>query len=129
MNHTTGSELSFYMGILKWLILNNNTWKHLTVCKQMTSTNLFKNKVTYKQFASKSYIYIYIYMLPHGGLSSLVKELSATVSVMQGSSKELSSLVAMKKCKQRLLLLFAKYKIPKIPLANVVRLWPCGLKP
>ena len=36
----------------------------------------------------------------------------------------------MKKCKQRLLLLFAKHKKHlKIPLANVVRLWSCGLKP
>ena len=57
------------------------------------------------------YIYIYIYIerererertvclwmtiyAPPWGLSSLVNELTATVSVMQGSSKELSSLVS-----------------------------------
>ena len=40
------------------------------------------------------YIYIYIYNAPPWGLSSLTKGMSVTVSVMQGSSKELSSLVA-----------------------------------
>ena len=52
-------------------------------------------------FNAKYYIYIYIYIYmwmtiyaPPWGLSSLAKELSATVNVMQGSSKELSSLVA-----------------------------------
>ena len=49
-------------------------------------------------------------------LSSLAKELPAVASVMQSSSKELSTLVAdrvLKKCKQRLLLLlFLKIKIP-----------------
>ncbi len=33
-------------------------------------------------------------MLPHGGLISLAKELPAAASVMQSSSKELSTLVA-----------------------------------
>ena len=71
---------------------------------------------------------------PPWGLSCLRKELSATVSVMQGSSKELSSLVAgrvwknvNKCCCCCCCLLNIKYL--KIPLANVVRLWPCGLKP
>ena len=58
------------------------------------------------------YIYIYIYIYVHAppwGLSSLAKELLAATSLMQTSSKELSTLVAdriLKKCKQRLLLLF-----------------------
>ena len=39
------------------------------------------------------YIYIYIYA-PPWGLSSLAKELPAAASVMQSSSKELSTLVA-----------------------------------
>ena len=39
------------------------------------------------------YIYIYIYA-PPWGLSTLVKELSAAGSVMQSSSKDLSTLVA-----------------------------------
>ena len=39
------------------------------------------------------YIYIYIYA-PPWGLSTLAKELSAAASVMQSSSKELSTLVA-----------------------------------
>ena len=60
------------------------------------------------------YIYIYIYA-PPWGLSTLAKELPVAASVMQSSSKELSTLVAdrvLKKCKQRLLLLFLKIKIP-----------------
>ena len=83
------------------------------------------------------YIYIYIYIIyiyiyinaPPWGLSSLAKELTATVSVMQGSSKELSSLVVdrvSKKSKQRLLLLFAKHKIPKNSLSQrspLVAVW------
>ena len=50
---------------------------------------------------------------PPWRLSSLAKELPAAASVMQSSSKELSTLVAvrvLKKCKQRLLLLFLKIK-------------------
>ena len=35
-------------------MLNNNIWKHLTVCKQVTSNNLFKT-VTYKKLAYESY--------------------------------------------------------------------------
>ena len=37
-------------------MLDNDTWKLLTVCKQMSS-NLSKNKVTYKLFGYKPYIY------------------------------------------------------------------------
>ena len=44
-------------------------------------------------YACFIYIYIYIYA-PPWGLSSLAKELPATASVMQSSSKELSTLVA-----------------------------------
>ena len=38
------------------LVLNSNTWKCLTVYKQMSS-GLFKNNVTYKLFIQKSYIF------------------------------------------------------------------------
>ena len=45
---------------MKLLVLDNNTWNHLPVCKQMSS-GLFKN-VTYKLFVDKSYIVdIYMY--------------------------------------------------------------------
>ena len=46
----------------EWIMLNENTWKHLTVCKQMSSCS-FKNNVTDKLFAYKSYIFeiLYIY--------------------------------------------------------------------
>ena len=37
-------------------MLDNNAWNHLIVCNQMSSSNLFKNKVTYKLFANKFYI-------------------------------------------------------------------------
>ena len=37
------------------LELHNNTWNHLTVCKQMSSGS-FKNNATYKLFIYKSYI-------------------------------------------------------------------------
>ena len=50
------------------------------------------------------------------GLSSLAKELSATVSVMQGSSKELSSLEAdrvWKNVNKGCCCCMLKYKIPK----------------
>ena len=40
-------------------MLDNITWNHLTVWKQMSS-GFFKNDVTYKLFIYKSYIYIYI---------------------------------------------------------------------
>ena len=39
-------------------MLNSTTWNYLTVCKQMSSKNSFKNKITKKVFAYKSYIYI-----------------------------------------------------------------------
>ena len=41
--------------IIELLVLNNNTWNHLTMCKQMSS-GLFKNKVSYKLFSYKSYL-------------------------------------------------------------------------
>ena len=79
---------------------------------------------TCSSFLSRSSnLYIYIYAPPLG-LSSLAKELPAAASVMQSSSKELSTLVAdrvLKNVNKRLLLLFLK-KYLKIPLANVVRL-------
>ena len=40
-------------------LLDRNTLNHLTVCKETRSNNLFRNKVTYKLFANKLYIYIY----------------------------------------------------------------------
>ena len=42
---------------LQLLVLDSNTGKHLTLCKQMNSYS-FKNNVTYKLFIYKSYIYI-----------------------------------------------------------------------
>ena len=36
-------------------MLDSDTWNHLTVCKQMSSNKLLKNKVTNKWFAEKSY--------------------------------------------------------------------------
>ena len=46
---------------IKLLVLDNNTWKHLTVCKHMGS-DLFKD-ITYKLFVCKSYIFnTYIYI-------------------------------------------------------------------
>ena len=47
------------------------------------------------EFHEYIYIYIYIYIYaPPWGLSTLANELSASASVMQSSSKELSILVA-----------------------------------
>ena len=34
-------------------MLDRNTWNNLTVSKKMTSTNLFKNKVTDKLYTYK----------------------------------------------------------------------------
>ena len=68
------------------------------------SSGLFKNVIN--KICVQSYIYIYIYIYnetvclwmtiyaPPWGLSTLAKELSAAASVMQSSSKELSTLVA-----------------------------------
>ena len=39
-----------------------NYCKHLTRCKQRSSSNSFKHKITYQLFTYKSYIYIYIYI-------------------------------------------------------------------
>ena len=39
------------------LALDNNTGNYLTLCKQISS-GLFKNDVTYKLFAYKSYTYV-----------------------------------------------------------------------
>ena len=54
-------DLKLFNGVqtnfLYWielLVLDKNTWNHLTMCKQMGS-DLFKNKFTYKQFTYKSY--------------------------------------------------------------------------
>ena len=44
-----------------WLVLDNNIWNHLTVCKQISSGS-FKNNVTYQVITYKLYIYIYIYI-------------------------------------------------------------------
>ena len=38
-------------------MIAKNIWNHLTACKQMSSNNSFKNKVTHKLFTWKSYIY------------------------------------------------------------------------
>ena len=37
-------------------MLSSNTWNYLTVCKQMSSNNSFKNKLIYKLFAYKSFM-------------------------------------------------------------------------
>ena len=37
--------------ILELLVLNNNIQNYLSICKQISSNNSFKNKVTYKLFA------------------------------------------------------------------------------
>ena len=37
---------------MELLVLDNNNWSYLTVCKQMSS-DLFKNNVTYKLLAYK----------------------------------------------------------------------------
>ena len=42
-------------------IINNNSWKYLTVCKQMSSGS-FENNVNNKVYVYKLYIYIYIYI-------------------------------------------------------------------
>ena len=36
-------------------MLDRNTWNHLTMCKQMSSNNLYKSKVINKVFAYKSF--------------------------------------------------------------------------
>ena len=52
-------------------------------------------------FYQYMYIYIYINTLPSQGLSTLAKELTADIRVMQSSSNELSTLVSDgTKCKQ-----------------------------
>ena len=48
------------MSNVELLVLNSNTWKYLTVCKQI-SYGLFKN-FTDKLFVYKLYIYIYIFI-------------------------------------------------------------------
>ena len=40
--------------MVELLVLDTNTWNHLTVCKQISS-NSFKNKITYEVFPFKSY--------------------------------------------------------------------------
>ena len=42
---------------IELLVLDNNTWNHLTVCKQISSSS-FKNNVTDKRFVYKSYMCI-----------------------------------------------------------------------
>ena len=41
--------------MLNEIIIDHNTWNHLTVCKQKSSDS-FKNNVTYKLFMYKSFI-------------------------------------------------------------------------
>ena len=41
---------------IELLVLDKDTWNHLTVCKQKNTNNSFENKVTYKLLAYKSYI-------------------------------------------------------------------------
>ena len=101
----------------------NNTFYEFKVLKKVITAKMFNinfhnefiefGLFCFFYFSSYIYIYIYIYA-PPWGLSSLAKELPAAASVMQSSSNELSTLVAdrvLKKCKQRLLLLFLKIKI------------------
>ena len=48
--------MSYPGHLLGGWILDSNTWNHLTECKQGSSNNSFKNKVTCKLFVYKSYI-------------------------------------------------------------------------
>ena len=60
LNSKTWKYLTVYEQIInikeKLLAFDRNTWNHSTVCKEMSSNNLFKNKVTYKLFPYTSYI-------------------------------------------------------------------------
>ena len=55
-------------------MLDNNNWKHLTVCKPMRSCS-FKNNAINKLFANTLYIYIYVYIVQLNGDSNSVKPL------------------------------------------------------
>ena len=46
-------------------MLDRNTCNHLTVCKQMSSNNSFKSKVTYKLFVYKPHTYMHTYIYHH----------------------------------------------------------------
>ena len=45
------------------LVLDRNTWNHLTVCKQMSSFENNENNYSFKNHIYLVYIYIYIYIL------------------------------------------------------------------
>ena len=40
---------------IELLMLEKNSWNHLTLCQHIISNRLFKNKVTFNLFAIKSY--------------------------------------------------------------------------
>ena len=59
-NHTAVYKLLLLHRNIWWrelLMLDRNTGNHLTVCKQMSFNNSFKDKFTYKLFTYKSCIY------------------------------------------------------------------------
>ena len=56
LNIITWNHLSVCKQMIELFALDNNNWNHFTVYKQMGSV-LFKNNVTYKLFAYKSYMY------------------------------------------------------------------------
>ena len=129
-NYSLGPVNScWYNGRLGSLILIGNRFRRK---KNLNSSLLYSTKkwtVCHILLERRSciyiYIYIYIYMLPHGGWALWRKELSATVSVMQGSSKELSTLVAgrvWKNVNKGCCCCLLNIKYLKIPLTNVVRL-------
>ena len=123
--HRSQSHSFIWNDFLYVLRGSSECLSHFFPCNKTQQFERINKRYVNKKCLSCSikYIYIYIYA-PPWGLSSLAKELSATVSVMQGSSKELSSLVAGRVCKNVnkgcCCLLNIKYL--KIPLANVVRL-------
>ena len=49
--------------LIELLMLDRNTWNHLTVCKQMSSKNHFKIDIPANHlFTTHIHIYIYIYI-------------------------------------------------------------------
>ena len=56
IGHKTQPNQPFKLCTNKWIILDSNTWNYLTVCKQVNSTNLFKNEITFRLFTYKSNI-------------------------------------------------------------------------
>ena len=78
-----------------------------------------------KFYKWNTHTHTHTYTPPAGWrVSTLAKEFSAAARIMQSSSKEVSTLVADKNVNKRTLLLLLLHNTLKIPLANVVRLFP-----